>query len=423
MPWNSPNGGGDGPWGGDGGPWGGSGSKRGRETGKGGGNKGGGFGGGNNLPPDIDELIRKGQERFRALLPPSFSQKGAILGLAALVLAWAATGIYRVNTDEQGVVLRFGHWIDVTQPGLHYHLPAPFESVITPKVTRVNRIELGYRSSGEPVGHGASSRDLSTESRMLTGDENLIEISFAVTWRIKDAGEYLFNIRDPEGTVRVAAESAIRDVIGQSPIQSALNVGQQQIADRTRELLQNLLNEYHSGVEVVQIQLQRIEPPPVVVDAFNDVQRAKADQERVGNEAEAYRNDIIPRARGEAQRLVQEASAYKEQIVDLAQGDAKRFLSVLTAYRQNREVTAERLYIETMEEVLKGSTKVIIEPSAQGGQGVVPYLPLPDLKSLATSKATAPNASSSTSSSTGYPPSGLPLPGQSSGPSTAGGAK
>ena len=366
MAWNSPGGGG--------GPWGGGG-------GGGGGPWGRGGGGGSSGGPDFEDLVRKSQERVRRALPQGFGGgRGLALIIAAGIAIWAATGFYRVDTDEQGVVLRFGRWVDTTSPGLHYHLPNPIETVLTPKVTRVNRVEIGYRTGADPRSRGVATRDLGGDSRMLTGDENIVELAFAVTWRIKDAGQYLFNIREPEGTVRVAAESAMRDVIGQSPIQNALNVGQEQIADRARILLQRLLDTYKSGIEVVQVQLQRIEPPSVVVDAFNDVQRAKADQERVRNEAEAYRNDIIPRARGDAERLLQEAEAYKEQISALAQGDSKRFLSVLQAYKGAEDVTARRLYLETMEEVLKGANKVIIDPSAQGSQGVVPYLPLPMLQ-------------------------------------------
>jgi membrane protease subunit HflK len=321
---------------------------------------------------------------MRRALPQGFGngRNFAVIIVAVVVLGWLLSGLYRVDTDEQGVELRFGRWVDTTGPGLHYHLPSPIETVLTPKVTRVNRVEIGYRTGTDPRTRGIGSRDVGTESRMLTGDENIVELAFAVTWRIKDAGQYLFNIRDPEATVRVAAESAMRDVIGQSPIQNALNVGQEQIADRARILLQQLLDGYKSGIEIVQVQLQRIEPPSVVVDAFNDVQRAKADQERVRNEAEAYRNDIIPRARGDAERLIQEAEAYKEQVSALAQGDAKRFLSVLEAYKGAQDVTALRLYLETMEDILKGANKIIIDPHAQGGQGVVPYLPLPALQNM-----------------------------------------
>jgi membrane protease subunit HflK len=367
MPWN-PQGGGGGPWGGGGGggggPWG---------RGPGGGNGGG-------MPgPDFEEIIRRGQEKLRRAMPRQGFGGGHGLGVivALVVAAWAATGIYRVNPDEQGVVLRFGKWVDTTDPGLHYHLPYPIEGVLLPKVTKVNQMQFGFRTgSGERPDHRAG-RGVPEESRMLTGDENIVEADFAVFWRIKDAGKFLFNLRDPEGTVKVAAESAMREVIGRNPIQAALSDKREQIALQAQQELQALLDSYQAGIAVQQVQLQKVDPPGAVIDAFNDVQRARADQERARNEAEAYRNDIIPRARGDAERVVQDSEAYKEQVVNLADGDAKRFLSVLQAYRQAEDVTARRLYIETMEEVLKNATKVVIDPSAKG---VVPYLPLPELR-------------------------------------------
>ena len=375
MAWN-PRGGGGGPWGGGGGgPWGNGGGGR-----PGGGNGGGGIPGG----PDIEEFIRRGQEKLRRAFPggTSFGGGQGLMALAVLaVAAWAATGVYKVSPDEQGVVMRFGRWVDTTEPGLHYHLPYPIETVLLPKVTKINQLQLGYRSLGDTRGErGSSSRNVPEESRMLTGDENIVEADSAVFWRIKDAGKYLFNVRDPEATVKVAAESALREVVGRNPIQAALSDKREQIAIQAQEELQHLLDNYGSGIQVQQVQLQKVDPPGAVIDAFNDVQRARADQERARNEAEAYRNDIIPRARGEVERIVQEAQAYREQVVDLAQGDAKRFLAIYGAYKQAEDVTARRLYIETMEEVLKSATKIIIDPSAKGAQGVVPYLPLPEIK-------------------------------------------
>jgi modulator of FtsH protease HflK len=375
MPWN-PQGGGGGPWGGGSGGGGGNGP-----WGRPGGGSGGGGGG-----PDFEEMIRRGQEKLRRAMPrQSFGGgSGAGIIVALALAAWALTGIYKVSPDEQGVVMRFGKWVDTTEPGLHYHLPYPIEAVMLPKVTKVNQLQLGYRSTGDTRGErGSTMRNVPEESRMLTGDENIVEADFAVFWRIKDASKFLFHVRDPEGTVKVAAESAMRDVIGRNPIQAALSDKREQIAIQAQEELQHLLDAYDSGVQVLQVQLQKVDPPGAVIDAFNDVQRARADQERARNEAEAYRNDIIPRARGEAERIVQEAQAYKEQVVDLAQGDTKRFLSVYGAYKLAEDVTAKRLYLETMEEVLKSATKIIIDPTAKGGQGVVPYLPLPEVKKQA----------------------------------------
>lgn len=370
MPWsNQGGGGGGGPWGpppGSGGnnPWG---------------RPGGGSGG--PTPPDLEELLRKGQDRIRRVMPGGFgSGRGvAILGIV-VVAVWLLSGFYRVGAEEQGVVLRFGDWVRTEQPGLRYHLPTPIESVLLPKVTRVNRIEVGYRS-GVVDGRraGGADRDVPDESLMLTGDENIIDIDFAVLWQIKDAGEYLFKIRDPEATVKKAAESAMREVIGRTDIQPALTEARQEIEVATRALLQGMLDQYQAGIEVVQVQLQKVDPPGAVIDAFNDVQRARADRERLRNEAEAYRNDVIPRARGEAERLIQEASAYREQVVSLAQGDAQRFVAVFEAYRDAPDVTTRRLYLETMEQILRGTNKVIIDGD-NGGQGVVPYLPLNELR-------------------------------------------
>lgn len=370
MPWTNQGGGGGG-----GGPWG-------PPPGGGGGpNPWGrppGGGGGGPQPPDLEDLLRRGQDRLRRAVPGGFgSGRGVALVLGVLVLLWLASGIYRVEYNEQGVVLRFGEWVRTEQPGLNYHLPAPIETVYLPKVTAVNRIEVGYRSASDTR---RSERDVSDESLMLTGDENIIDIDFTVFWRIKDAGQFLFMIRDPEGTVKVAAESAMREVIGRTELQPALTEARQQTEQATQRLLQTMLDEYKAGIEVMQVQLQKADPPAPVIDAFNDVQRARADRERLRNEAEAYRNDIIPRARGEAERLIQEASAYREQVVSLAQGDADRFRKVYEAYAQAKDVTAKRMYLETMEEILRGSNKVIIDGNAQGAQGVVPYLPLNQLQ-------------------------------------------
>ncbi|MGE5546000.1 MAG: FtsH protease activity modulator HflK [Solirubrobacterales bacterium] len=374
MAWNQ--GGGGGPWGGGGngggGPWG---------RGSAGGGRGGAPG------PDFEEIIRRGQEKLRRAMPGQrrFGGGQGALVIAALALAaWFATGIYRVNSDEQGVVMRFGQWTGTTEPGLHYHLPYPIETVLLPRVTKVNQIQLGFRSPTDTRFDGrldrGGARDVPEESRMLTGDENIVEADFVVFWRIGDAGKFLFHVRDAEATVKVAAESAMRDVIGRNPIQAALSDKREQIAIQAQEELQKLLDSYDAGITVVQVQLQKVDPPQAVIDAFNDVQRARADQERARNEAEAYRNDILPRARGEAERMVQEAEAYKEQVLNLAQGETKRFMALYTAYKQSEDVTQRRLYLETMEDILARSPKIIIDPAAKGGQGVVPYLPLPEIQ-------------------------------------------
>ena len=365
MPWN--------PKGGDGGPWG---------NGDNGGNPWGRpSGGGGRTPPDMEEWLRETVEQLRRKFRGGGFNgfQGLKLMIAAAVAAWFATGIYQVQTDEQGVVLRFGRWIDTTEPGLHYHLPFPIETVLLPKVTKVNQIQLGFRA-GDRFERG-NHRDVPEESRMLTGDENIVEASFAVFWRIKDAGKFLFSVRDPESTVKVAVESAMRDVVARNPIQAVLSDKREAIAQEATVELQALLDSYDSGIFVQEVQLQKVDPPGAVIDAFNDVQRAKADQERLRNEAEAYRNDIVPRARGDAERMIQDAEAYKEQVVDLAQGETKRFVSVLGSYRVAQDVVAKRMYLETMEAIVKSSTKIIIDP-ASAKSGVLPYLPLPELQKV-----------------------------------------
>ena len=296
--------------------------------------------------------------------------RGITQVLILFVVAWVLSGIYKVQPDEQGVVLRFGKWVATDPSGLHYHLPYPIDVVLLPKVTQVNQLQLG-----KPASDAAAAAD-PRDKQMLTGDENIVEADCAVFWRIKDAGEYLFKIYNPETAVKVAAESALREIISRTPIQAAMSDKRQQIADQTKALLQRLLDDEHAGILITQVQLQRVDPPPAVIDAFNDVQRARADQERARNEAEAYSNDIIPRARGEAVRITQESEAYKGQVVNLAQGDAKGFISVYQSYARAKDVTAWRLYLESMDEVLKKATKVIIDSSGKGVSGVVPYMPL-----------------------------------------------
>ncbi len=373
MPWNSQGGGG---WQGGGGqgPW-------------------GNRPGGGQQPPDLEELIRKSQEKVKSLFPGGGGGGGRglsakAIGIVVLVLVgiWLASGFYRVQPEEEGVVLRFGKLNRVTTPGLNYHLPSPIETVLTPQVTRVNRVEIGFRS-----GAGSSGRNISEEALMLTGDENIIDVNFVVLWRISNAADYLFNIRDPEDTVAIAAESVMREVIGQTPILEATTEGRREIEGRVREQMQVLMNEYGAGINIEEVQLQKSDPPSEVIDAFRDVQRAQADRERLQNEAEAFANDIIPRARGEAERLLQEAQAYEQEAVERARGEADRFTQVLKAYNEAKDVTIKRIYLETMEDVLGGVNKVIID-SKDGGNGVVPYLPLPDLERRARERDAAAGA-------------------------------
>ncbi len=343
---------------------------------------GGGNGSGRRpTPPDIDEIISKIQDTIKKFLPGGSASGGKpiILGLIILAFIWTASGLYRVLPDEQGVVLRFGKFVKTTQPGLNYHIPFPVESVQTPKVTKVNRMDIGFRSerdSGFATGGGVA--DVPEESLMLTGDENIVNIDFSVFWVIKDAGKFLFKIQDPQGTVKAAAETAMREVIAKSAIQPILTEGRASIEIETQEIIQSILDEYNSGIEITQVQTQKADPPDQVIDAFRDVQAARADMERSKNEAQAYANDVIPRARGEAQKILQAAEAYKKEVVAKAEGEASRFVAIYNEYAKAKEVTKKRMHLETMEKVLADINKIIIDKNA--GSGVVPYLPLKELQ-------------------------------------------
>jgi len=371
MPWSNQGGGWQG--GGGQGPWGGR------------------PGGGGQQPPDLEELLRRSQEKVKRLFPSGpggglgGNRRGLVLIPLVVVAIWLASGFYRVQPDEQGVVLRFGEWIKTTQPGLNWHIPSPVESALTPKVTRVNRVEVGFISPSE-AGRGGSSREVPNESLMLTGDENIVDINFVLLWQIKDAGQFLFNVRDPETTVKAVAESVMREIIGKTPIVEATTEGRGAIELAAREQTQQILDAYGAGILVTQVQLQKVDPPSEVIDAFRDVQRAQADRERLQNEAEAFANDILPRARGEAERLLQEAQAYRQEVVARADGDAQRFVAVYDEYVKAQDVTVRRIYLETMEDVLRDMNKVLIDGSASGS-GVVPYLPLPELERRARERA------------------------------------
>lgn len=377
MPWKSN--GGDG-WKSGGGPWGS------------GGGTGGGAGDGKGPGPDIEDLLKKGQETLRSKLPGGgLKGKGIIILLILGLIGWSFSGFYRVQPDEQGVVLRFGKFVKLTQPGLNYHLPVPIESAITPKVTRVNRIDIGLKNNVQSSGFGRSTRtsaqDVPEESLMLTGDENIVDVDFAVFWVINDASKFLFNIQNPVNTVKEVAESAMREIVGRSDIQPILTGARAKTEAAVQELIQNTLNEYNSGISITQVQLQKVDPPIQVIDAFRDVQAARADQERLRNEAEAYANRVIPEARGDAARITQAAEAYKQQTVAQAIGQAARFKLVYDEYRKAPGVTRERMFLETMERVFKDKNKVIIDNKIGGGQGVVPYLPLNELTKKKSSGA------------------------------------
>lgn len=308
--------------------------------------------------------------------------------IAAVALLWLATGFYQVQPNEQGVVLRFGKYADTTDAGLHYHLPYPVEEVVKVNITQERSINLGvaeaYTAANRVAirnGQTGNADPLKsfTESHMLTGDENIVDVNLTVVWRIKNAKDYLFSMQDPDNTVRVAAQSVLREIVGQSEMQAIITGDRGKVEDETKAELQKVMDEFGSGIEIVRVKLQKADPPKQVVDAFNEVQRAKADMERFKNEAEAYRNEILPKARGEASQLLQNAQAYKEAVVNKAQGEAERFNSVYNAYKEGKNVTARRMYLETMEDVLEKSQKIILD-QGKAGNGVVPYLPLDKLK-------------------------------------------
>ena len=359
MAWNS-QGGGQGPWGGGGGNGGDGGPK-------------------GPTPPDIEEILRRIQDKLKSFLPGGAGgTRGLILIVIAVVVLWGASGFYRVDPGQQGVELLFGKFVKHTTPGLNYWFPAPIGEVLKPNVERTNTITIGFRGLGEGS-RRSGARDVPLESLMLTGDQNIIDIDFVVQWRIKDAAAFLFNIRDPEATIKIAAESAMREIIGQMGLEDATTGKRQQVQQKSRELLQQILDDYGTGVAIAEVQLQKADPPGEVIDAFHDVQRARQDQERSINEAAAYKNDIVPKAKGQAQTIIQAAAAYKEKVVKEADGEAQRFLSVYNTYKDNKDVTTRRLFLERMQQILKSADKVIIDKGA-GGTGVVPYLPLPELR-------------------------------------------
>ena len=293
-------------------------------------------------------------------------------GALALLVVWLASGLYQVQPNEEGVVLRFGAYHATTDAGLHYHLPYPIEEVRKVSMTQERSINLG-------VTEKFGGKNAFTESHMLTGDENIVDINLTIVWRIENARDYLFSLQNPDQTVRVAAQSVLREIVGQSKMMPIISGDRGKVEDDTKEELQKLLDEFHSGIRIVRVKLQKADPPKQVVDAFNEVQRAKADMERFKNEAEAYRNEILPKAKGEAAQRLQNAEAYRQAVINKAQGEANRFTSVYNAYLNGKDITAKRLYLETMENVLANSNKVILDPSAKGSN-VVPYLPLDALK-------------------------------------------
>jgi membrane protease subunit HflK len=345
-------------------------------------------GGGNEPPsggptpppgPDFDEWIRKSQGKLKELFPKGQEgNKGFLLLAVIAFLIWLASGTYFVGPDEQGVVTRFGAYHRTTGSGVNYHLPFPIESAATPKVTAVNRVEIGFRSGSATR---ARSGEASEEGLMLTGDENIIDVNFEVQWKIASAPDFLFNVRAPEETVKAVSESAMREIIGRTQIATVLAEGKLKVEQDTKKLIQETLDAYRAGIEVVVVNLLKADPPAQVIDSFRDVQTARADLETARNQADAYRNDILPKARGHAQQMILDAEAYKQEVVARAQGEASRFSAVYEEFKQARDVTKKRMYLETMEQILAGMNKVIVD--GKSAQGVVPYLPLKELKPAA----------------------------------------
>jgi membrane protease subunit HflK len=371
MPWSNQSGGGGGggggPWGnrgGSGGPWGG-------------GPQSGGGGGG---PPDLEDLLRRSQDRIRDFIPGGGSMGGK--GLAALalgaVLLWLATGFYRVQPFEVGINMIFGRYVGQTSEGLRYNLPYPIGQVVKPNVGEVRSVQVGYRPG---VGAQGRGRDVLEESMMLTGDENIVDIDFDVQWRVNAARaqDFVFNLFNPEGTIKAVAESAMREVIGRRNIQAVLTTEQASVASEVQEIMQRTLDAYGAGVLIQIVQLQAVQPPAQVREAFFDVNAAQQDAVRVQNEAETFASQVVPRARGDAAQRVQQAEAYREQSVADATGQAARFSQVYEAYRTAPDIIRERIFLETMERVLGGMDKVIIDQNGQG-QGVLPFLSLNELQ-------------------------------------------
>jgi modulator of FtsH protease HflK len=368
MPWSNQSGGG-GPWGqgpgsGGGGPWG-SGPR----------------GGGGGSPPDLEEILRRSQDRLKSFIPGggsmgSLGGKGLALLVLAAVVLWLATGFYTVRPNEVGINLIFGKYTGSTGEGLRYNLPYPIGRVEKPDVRQRRTIPVGYRPAAQGRG-----RDVLEESLMLTSDENIVDIDFDVQWSVNPARaqDFVFNLANPEGTIKSVAESAMREVIGRRQIQNILTTEQASIAAEVKDIVQGTLDAYGAGVIVEVVQMIAVQPPAQVREAFFDVNAAQQDAERVQNEARTFASQVVPRARGEAAQKVQQAEGYREQAVAEATGQAARFTQVHEEYRKAPAVIRERIFLETMERVLGGMDKIIIDQGGQG-QGVVPFLPLNEMQ-------------------------------------------
>src|SRR5262245_8688553 len=375
MAWNNQGGG---PWGGGGGG-----------GGQGGGNspwsRGPGSGG---QPPDFEEMLRRGQDRMKNLVPGGMGPgKVGILIVGVAVVLWLASGLYQVQPAERGVPLVFGKFKgELTEPGLHWNWPAPVGSVLTPNVDAQNTVEIGFRGS---TSGASSTSSIEEESLILTGDENIIQVEAVVQWFIDDVEKYLFEIRDPneaqspdslkQDTVKNAAEAEIREIVGQSPFETVITgEGREEVGNRAQKLAQEILDQYNSGIRIERLSLQRSYAPQDVAEAFRDVVRAGADAQSRVNDANAYKNQVTQQALGQASQIKNQAEGYRAEKVAIAAGDAQRFTQIYEQYKQNPGVTSRRLYLETLEQIMGNMNKVLIDNS-QGGSGAVPYLPLDQL--------------------------------------------
>jgi membrane protease subunit HflK len=341
-------------------------------------------------------MLRRGQDRIKQFIPGGFGGGRTAAGIAAAIVAiWLVTGTYQVQPNELGVPLIFGRVQPITTAGLHWNWPAPIGDVLKPSVTAVNTVEVGIGNQME-------------ESLMLTGDQNIIKVAFSVQWQISDAEKFLFNIQDYQGTIKNVAESAMREIIGQTPFDRAITTGRGQIEPEVHQLMQRMLDEYGAGMIITQVALQPVEPPPQVDDAFRDVKAAEQDRERASNEAQAYANKRTLEAEGEARRTVLAAEAYKEQKIAQASGEAQRFLAVYEQYRAAPSITERRIYLETMERIMGGMDKVLMDNSGAGGS--VPYLSLNELirqrQQGTTGKSSMDGGSQATQPGSGQPVTG-----------------
>lgn len=390
------------------GPWGnlGGGNKDNKPSNPFGGGSGGNNNNNNKPPFDFEKFFKKPSGGGNGNMPEiKINVKGIIAILLLVVVGWMMTGFYVVDASEEGVVLRFGKYHRTATEGLRYRLPSPFERVYVVKKTAINSIQIGYRSSSQA--QAVSARGIASqmkqqfspgvetqqlqESLMITGDTNIANVTFAVQWRIKDSFNFLFKVANSsevmEDTIKSVSESAMREVIGRTDFSEAMTTRRGQIEADVQKIIQGVLNSYESGIEIYAVNLNDVQNPEPVMPAFLDVETAKQDKETAINRAKSYENEVVPRARGESQKIIQEAEAYKQQVISVASGEAQRFISIYNEYAKAKDITKKRMYLETMQEVLTGTDKVIMD--GKQSSGVVPYLALPELKKREKTEATA----------------------------------